>query len=190
MKNLLTLMLIVLSTLSVSTDVFAQVPGFGPGRPGHGGPGWGPGYGHGPGRPGFGDRGDRGGPHRPPMPPPHYSDVYGPAYTVRWQDTGTNRTEKIIDLNVYVNAQGQFVNELLLTAQDNMVQIKSAQARLANGQMVSLPQLAVTLGENQQMRIRLDSYYSLKIDQIILTVRSPNLFGSRGKLNVQLGLAY
>lgn len=127
----------------------------------------------------------------PSMPfPPRYNDVYGPANTVRWQDMGETRTDKFIDTNIYLNASGQFVNELYLVALENHVQIKSAEARLTNGQVVSLPQLAVTIGRNQQLRIRLDSYYSLRVDQIILITTSPNLFGARGKLQTHLGLAF
>lgn len=128
--------------------------------------------------------------YRPPGPPPGYSDIYGPPYTVRWQDMGTHRSEKFAETSIYISASGQFVNEVLLTSIDNRVEIRSAQARLANGQMISLNQLAVTLRKGQQFRLRLDSYYSLRIDQIILTAISPNLIGSRGQLNVQLGVAY
>jgi len=128
--------------------------------------------------------------YRPPGPPPGYSDIYGPPYTVRWQDAGSHRLEKFAETSIYISASGQFVNEVLLTSIDNRVEIRSAQARLANGQMISLNQLAVTLRKGQQFRLRLDSYYSLRIDQIILTAVSPNLIGSRGQLNVQLGVAY
>src|SRR3989344_2588441 len=123
-------------------------------------------------------------------PPPRYNDVFGPAHTVRWQDMGVTRTEKLIETNIFLNGGGQFVNELYLVALENHVQIKSAQARLTNGQVVNLPQLAVMIGRDQQLRMRLDSYYSLKVDQIILTVISPNLFGARGKLQTHLGLAF
>ncbi len=126
----------------------------------------------------------------PQLPYPQYHEVYGHGYTVRWQDMGLNRAEKMVETNIHLNASGQFVNELLLTAQDNQVQIRSVRAHLSNGQVIDLYQAVVSLRRDQQLRIRLDNYYSLKINQITLRVISPNLLGSRGKLQVHLGLAY
>lgn len=130
---------------------------------------------------------------RPPVPPPpgpSYSDMYGPGRTVRWQDMGSFRAQKFIVTDIRLSAMGQFVNELYLTAQDNHISIKEARVRLANGQVLDLPHLRGTISKGQQMRLRLDQWYSLRADEIILSIESPNLLGSRGTLAVQLGLAW
>src|SRR3990167_8159820 len=75
-------------------------------------------------------------PNQPP--PPGYNDIYGPGRTVRWQDMGVIQAQKFIVLDIQLNARGQFVNEIFFAAIDNHIGIKSAQARLANGQMIDL----------------------------------------------------
>lgn len=130
-------------------------------------------------------------PNQPsPPPPPGYSDIYGPGRTVRWQDMGVIQAQKFIALDVQLNAHGQFVNEIFFAAIDNHIGIKSARARLANGQMIDLGYLNGTIYRGQQLRFRLDYYYSLRIDSIYLTIESPNVVGARASLATQLGLAY
>lgn len=127
-------------------------------------------------------------PNQPP--PPGYNDIYGPGRTVRWQDMGVIQAQKFIALDVQLNAYGQFVNEIFFAAIDNHIGIKSARARLSNGQMIDLAYLNGTIYRGQQMRFRLDYYYSLRIDSVFLTIESPNVVGSRATLATQLGLAY
>lgn len=130
-------------------------------------------------------------PH-PNQPYPQYpsNDVYGPSYTARWLDMGSSRAQKGLVMDIYINPQGQLVNEILLTVRDNYLEIRSAYARLSNGQVVSLPQLSRTIRRDQQVRVKLDYNYSLQVDQIVLNVLSPNIFGSSAILQTQLGLAY
>lgn len=122
--------------------------------------------------------------------PPGYNDIYGPGRTVRWWDMGTVQAQKFIAVDVRLDVRGQFVNEIFLAAIDNHVGIKSAQARLANGQMIDLRYLVGTIQKGRQYQIRLDYNYSLRIDSLYLTIESPNLAGSRASLAIQLGLAY
>ncbi len=133
------------------------------------------------------------GPNRPlmpPPPPPGYNDIYGPGRTVRWQDMGVVQAQKFIAIDVNYDVRGQFVNELFLVALDNHIGIKSAQARLSNGQVIELRHLTGTVRKDQQLRLRLDYNYSLRIETLLLTIESPNLVGSRASLGLQLGLAY
>jgi hypothetical protein len=125
-----------------------------------------------------------------PYPAPGYSDIYGPNRTVRWQDMGSFRAQKFIETTIRLDARGQFVNELFLAAQDNEVRIHSAIARLVNGQVVDLRYLQGVIRRGQQLRQPLDYRNSLRVDTIELVIESSNLFGSRGTLNAQLGLAY
>ncbi|MEQ1723394.1 MAG: hypothetical protein ABL930_09480, partial [Pseudobdellovibrio sp.] len=126
----------------------------------------------------------------PAPPAPGYSDIYGPNRTVRWQDMGSFRAQKFVETTVRLDARGQFVNELFLVAQDNQVQIRSAVARLVNGQIVDLRYLQGVIRQGQQLRQPLDYRNSLRVDSIELVIESSNLIGSRGSLNVQLGLAF
>lgn len=121
---------------------------------------------------------------------PGYSDVYGPNRTVRWQDMGSHRAEKFVDKTIVIEAHGQFVNELFLTAQKNHVTIRSAIARLTNGQIVDLRYLVGTMRDGQQLRQQLDYRNSLRVDRIEINIEAGNLIGSRGSLSVQLGLAF
>lgn len=199
--------------LSANSPFTPPHPGIGDGRhhgPGHG-PGWppgrgprGPGWGPGPSNPYPGYPPPRHPgyppprhpgyppPHHPgypPPPPPNYYDVYGPAVTVRWQDMGIQKTQKLLETNLRFNVGGQLVNEVLLTAIDNHVQINSALAYLVNGQVVELRFLLGGIRQGQQLRQALDYRSSMRVDRIELNVESPNLLGSRGKLQVHLGMA-
>ena len=122
--------------------------------------------------------------------PPGYNDIYGPGRTVRWWDMGVIQAQKFMAIDVRLDVRGQFVNEIFLGAIDNHIGIKSAQARLANGQMIDLQFMRGTLRRDQRAQVRLDYRNSLRIDTIYLTIESPNLVGSRASLGIQLGLAY
>lgn len=130
-------------------------------------------------------------PEQPGYPqPPGYGDIYGPGRTVRWWDMGTVQAQKFIAVDVRMDVRGEFVNEVYLAAIGNHVKIKSASARLANGQMIDLNYLVGTIEKNRQYQIRLDYRNSLRLDSLYLTIESPNLAGSRASLAIQLGLAY
>ena len=113
-----------------------------------------------------------------------------PARTVRWQYAGQFLAQKIVETDITIPGNGQFVNEIFLTAVDNPVQITSALAYLTNGQVVELRYLLTQIGRGQQIRQQLDYRSSLRVDRIELRIESPSLFGSRGSLQVQLGLAF
>lgn len=171
MKNPIRLMFIVFVTLFATATYAGNFPW--PGQPDQ------PNQ---PGQPGY--------PGQPQPPPPGYNDIYGPGRTVRWWDMGIIQAQKFIAIDVRLDVRGQFVNEVFLAAIDNHIGIKSAQARLVNGQMIDLRYLVGTIRKGQQYQIRLDYNYSLRIDTIYLTVESPNLAGPRASLGIQLGLAY
>lgn len=132
------------------------------------------------------------------VPGPGYStelpwssdNIYGPGRTVRWQDMGSYRAQKFTEVSVDVVANGQFVNEIFLVAEKNQIDIRSVQARLWNGQIIGLNHLTGTVREGQSLRLRLDRYYSLRIERLVVNMISPNLIGPRGSLQIQLGLAY
>lgn len=125
----------------------------------------------------------------PPHNPPPWGDVYGPGRTVRWQDMGTFKAIKVIETQVRLDVRGRFVNEIFVAAESNSVEIKSALAYLTNGQVIEVRQLLGSVRKNQQYRVLLDYRNSLRLDRIEMVIES-GLFGSSGKLNIQLGLAY
>ena len=174
MKTILTAIITL-----ISISVFAQFNADhgGPGRgtiPGYGEPGYGPGY---------------PGPGRPNRPPPSYDSDYGPGYTVRWQNFGTTKMPKFIEQDITLNVRGRYVNEIYLRATDNPVQITSVLVYLRNGQVFELRQLTGYLGKDQEIRDRLDWNYSIRAERIVIKATSPGLVGTRGNLNIQLGLA-
>jgi hypothetical protein len=179
MKNIL----LVLSVL-ISFSALAQAIPY-PGQPY---PGNGPGYLR-PGDPAPGQPypGNPGG--YPQRPPPGYNDVYGPARTVRWYDVGSHRADKFLDRDVVIDVNGALVNELYLVASNNRVAINSAVAYLMDGQVVDLRGVVGEIRDGQQVRSQLDYRFSLRVRQIVLNIESPNLIGSRGNLNIHLGLA-
>lgn len=133
--------------------------------------------------------------HRPPLrplpPPPApggYYDV-GPQMTVRWQDNGTNRVPKIVSQTIVVRVGNILTNEVLVRATDNNVSIESAIAVLSDGRIVPLNQLQGTLRRDSEFRSLLDYRYSLRVDRIEIRASSSSLIGSRGLLQVLVGLA-
>lgn len=180
-------LLLIAAVTLMSLGSFAQRgPGYGPG-PGRGGPG----YGHGPGRggsgPGYGQ----------PGPGPGYNDGgspirggdYGPAYTVRWQDFGTTKLAKLIEQDVSINVRGALVNEIVLRAVEAPVSISSVQVQMRNGQVINLRQATGTISEGREVRVRLDRNYSIRAERIVIVGTSAGLIGSRGQVQVILGLA-
>lgn len=170
MKYSLRMMFIVLATLFVTAADAGNFP-------------WPPDQPDQPSQPGY--------PGQPGQPgPPGYNDIYGPGRTVRWWDMGVVQALKFITVDVRLDVRGQFVNEIFLAAIDNHVRIRSAQGRLANGQLLDLRYLEGTISRGQRYQIRLDRYNSLRLDSIQLSIESPNLAGALGSLGIQLGLAY
>lgn len=161
-----------------------------PGRPGHPGHPGGA-YPAPPGHPGHGGNPYPAPPHHPPHYPPHpgYNDVYGPAVTVRWLDMGNHKAQKLIDTNIHLSVRGQLVNEIYVTAQNNPVLVRSAIAYLSNGQAVELRSLLGNIHEHRPVRTMLDYRNSLRVESIVINVEAASLLGSRGSLNIQLGLA-
>ncbi len=115
---------------------------------------------------------------------------YGPNYTARWEDFGTNRVQKFINEEIVIHTYGQLVNEIVLGAIDNSVQINSARAYLSNGEVIELRQATGYIQENRRFRIQLDYSYSRSVERIVLNATSPNLVGARGQVSILVGYAY
>lgn len=128
--------------------------------------------------------------HHYPPPPPHYGyNVTGPQRTVAWDDRGVNHIPKVLSESMTIHVGGRLVNELLIRALGNRVQIESISARLVDGRYIDLSQFRGTMHDNTERRSTVDRYNSLRIDRIEIRATSPNLFGSRGKMQIVLGLA-
>lgn len=182
--------------LLVSFSAIAQLPPLDPARQAERDAVYGPAYGPGYLTPGNGDvyRPDRPGrplpPGRPGRPlPPYYGGDYGPQQTVRWLDQGVNRLPKLISDTQTIYLGGQLVNEVLVRALDNNVQIESMLAYLQNGQVIDLRQLTGTFRQGQEARGLVDYRFSLRIERLVIQATSPNLFGSRASMQVIIGLA-
>lgn len=131
------------------------------------------------------------GPGPGPQPgPPGWSDVFGPARTVRWWDLGSFQAEKFIDMNVNVDVQDQFVNEVFVAAQDNQVEVRDAVAYMSDGRAFQVRNLIGVIQEGRQYRVPLDYRNSLRLRRLVITIRASNPFGSRSRFYSQLGLAY
>lgn len=134
-------------------------------------------------------------PPRPPVrptppPPPHYGHgAFGPQYTVRWDDRGAIRLPKFISESTTIYVGGRLVNEILVRSINNHIEIESATAYLTNGQVIDLRNIIGTLREGREIRTLVDAYYSLRIERIDIHASSPNLIGSRGQMQLILGLA-
>lgn len=122
-------------------------------------------------------------------PPNQGNGEYGPARTLRWQDFGTSKIEKIIGETVTIRANNVLVNEILLRATSSDIRIEQVLVTLVNGQTYNLPYQAGTLRENQEVRLRLNSSFSVRVSHIEIEATTSGLFGSRGRLQVLLGLA-
>ena len=129
--------------------------------------------------------------YRPPGYPgyPDNRD-YGQGRTVRWYQAGTIRLPKLLEQEFTVNMNGAYVTEVYFTAIDNNVNISSILVELSNGQTINANRATGTLRQGQRFGFRLDRYYSLPVDRIIIRASSPNLIGSRSSLAVNVGLGY
>ena len=117
---------------------------------------------------------------------PGYGD-YGPARTYRWVDMGETKIDKFRTETIRINADHRLVNEILLRSHNASSEIVRAYARLSNGRTINLASGKVRDG--REIRVRLDSRYSVRTDQIIIEATSPNALGSRARLQIILGLA-
>lgn len=113
----------------------------------------------------------------------------GPQRTIRWADLGTNRVPKFVSEVQTIHVGGQLVNELLIRAIDNRVQIESVMAVLNNGQRIDLRFATGSIREGNELRTLVDRYYSLRIHRLEIRASSPNLIGSRGKFQTLVGFA-
>ena len=102
---------------------------------------------------------------------------------------GEVKAPKIISDRVELQVGGRLVNEVLIRALNNPVEIREASAVLVDGQRVDLYRATGTLREGGIRRIDLDYYYSLRVDHLEFVVTSPFLIGSRGVLVTHVGLA-
>lgn len=125
-------------------------------------------------------------PYDPYYPDHGYSD-YGPARTIRWQDMGESKVDKVVGEVIRLHVGGRLVNEVLLRTRESSVDVTRAVAILSNGQRVHLATGVVR--EGRDVRVRLDSRYSLRVRAIELEASTRNLIGSRAKLHIWLGLA-
>jgi len=149
--------------------------------PGNGN-GHGPGSGNNPYEPGYPSN-----PYEPGYPSyPDYSD-YGPARTYRWLDMGTTKVEKFSNETIRLHVGHRLVNEVLLRSSHADTQIIRAYARLSNGRTTNITTGIVRDG--QEVRVRLDYQYSVRVESIELVATSQNLIGSRARLQIFLGLA-
>ena len=119
-----------------------------------------------------------------------YQQDFGPKYTARWENMGTNRVQKFINEEIVIRTYGQMVNEIVLGAVENSVQINSATAYLTNGEVIELRQATGYIHENRRFRVQLDYSYSRSVQKIVLNATSPNLVGSRGQVSILVGYAY
>jgi hypothetical protein len=121
--------------------------------------------------------------------PPYYGYLYGPKRTLRWYDYGTNQIPKILSENTVVYLDRRLVNEVILRAIDNRIRVQSVMAYAVDGQVFEIGSLAGSLRDNMQKRSSVDRFYSVRLDRIEIRATSPNLIGSRGELQVFVGLA-
>lgn len=114
---------------------------------------------------------------------------YGPARTVRWQDFGTTKIDKIIGEKISIRVSQVLVNEILLRATSSDIRVERVLVTLTNGQSYYLPYQAGTLREDREVRLRLNSNYSVRVSRLEIEATTSGLLGSRGRLQVLLGLA-
>ena len=121
--------------------------------------------------------------------PFYYGYLYGPRRTVRWLDYGTNRMPKILSESLVIYVEGRLVNEVILRAIDNRVNVQSVVVTLIDGQRFQLRNVTGILRQNRVFRSVINPYNSLRVERIEIQATSPNLIGSRGELQTTLGLA-
>jgi hypothetical protein len=118
-----------------------------------------------------------------------YGSGIGPGRTLRWQLMNSSKAPKLMESTVSIYVGGRLVNEILLRADSNPVDVSNVVAYLSNGQRLELYASSGDLRTGEIRRLRLDSRYSLRIERIEFSISSPRLIGSRGVLNTYVGFA-
>ncbi len=131
-----------------------------------------------------------GGGYYPPPPPPPVHNDYGPAQTIRWQDFGSSKLDKVVVERITIRANNSYVNEILFRASGSDIRIERVAITLTSGQVFYLPHQSGILKDKREVRLRLDQRYSLRVSRIEIEASTAELFGSRGRLQTLLGLAY
>lgn len=108
--------------------------------------------------------------------------------TYRWADMGTYKLPKAVAQEIVIDVRGDYVNEITLRA-TGRVEITSAYAQLSDGRTINLNNLTGTVREGRDVRGSLDYRQAVRVERLYITGTSPDLIGSRGTLQVLLGLA-
>jgi|GEM_PF-3254893 hypothetical protein len=131
-------------------------------------------------------------PEEPPRyhPAPPYYDgyMYGPAYTQQWIHLGSIKAPKVASVGQTFHLNDHYVNELWLRVDRNSVQVTHAWLELINGQRVDLGFLRGFYYGGQNYRFVIDGRYSLRARRLYIEITSPNLIGSLGRLEVNMGI--
>ncbi|WP_415063919.1 hypothetical protein [Bdellovibrio sp.] len=133
-------------------------------------------------------------PNRPGPRPPHYpprpqNPDYVNGVTASWENLGVFVAPKAVTEQVTLNINtSRAVTEIRLATNGGGLRVVKAYAITASGQHVELRDIEGTYGKNSVTQRRLDPYYALRLQRIVLEISSTQLVGSRAKLEVLVGL--
>lgn len=129
-------------------------------------------------------------PRPQPQPPRSQpSQDYVEGRTQKWINAGVFTAPKAVTERVTISVNSrEAVKEVRLSAEKGGVRIVRAQGVTASGQAISLNVLEGTVGDRATRTLSLDSRYAIRLQSLELEISSEGLFGSRGRLEVLLGV--
>lgn len=130
----------------------------------------------------------------PPPRPPHGPDqshswdyINGSTYT--WMNAGIFSTSKGFVEPQTINLDtSRGVTEVRLAAIKAPVRIVRAYAITASGEYLELSNLQGDVGEGGVRTVGLSPRYAIRLQKLVLEMASTRLIGSRGQLEVVIGL--
>ncbi|WP_041577096.1 hypothetical protein [Bdellovibrio bacteriovorus] len=136
-------------------------------------------------------------PSQPPRPshpshpsrPNQSSQDYVVGQTQRWINAGTFIPPKAVVERIVISVNSrEAVKEIRLATERSGVRILRASGVTASGYSIQLGQLVGSVGANANRSFALDPRYAIRLQRIELEVTSTGLVGSRGRLEVLLGV--
>lgn len=110
-----------------------------------------------------------------------------PPRRMQSHDLGNTRFQKIIETSEVVRINNPRVKTIQFTAQRNMIEVIEARAILNNGDEIFLDGLTGFYRQDSSKKLELEAFNGENIRSLVIRAISPNLFGSRGEVNVTIG---
>lgn len=110
-----------------------------------------------------------------------------PPYPPTFQMVGELRADKVIDTTKTFMVNLPNVKVVKIKTMNNMIEIKDVYLNLFDGRIIRLDNLSGTMLKNRENSYTLEGHRGERVQSISIRATSPNPFGSRGELSLEVG---